>query len=252
MKKLIGSKVQKVIGILLLIFLWWIGSLLTTDVFIPSPKSVADAFIDLAKTGQLLNGIAYSFCRIFVSAIIAMALSIPIAIAIFVCNAVRSIVFPVVSAFRFVPITAFSGLFILWMGLEEGYKIGFLTLASFVYMLPSVLMALEEVPVEQIEAARALGFTKWGAVRCVVFPIALPSIASSFLMMIAIGCNYINVVESVNAKFGLGFTISVAAARGKTPVVFAAIFTIMAISFAIDAIGRKVIRSVFQWRYVDE
>ena len=68
--------------------------------------------------------------------------------------------------------------------------------------------------------------------------------------MIAIGCNYINVVESVNAYFGLGYTSSVAAARGKTAIVFSMIATIMVISYLIDLIGNALIRRAFKWKYI--
>ena len=235
--------VRKLIGVVALLLIWRIGSMLTTDIFCPGPIT------GLIQSGQLLKGIEYSFLRILISATLSLFLAIPAALAIYGDKAIHEFFFPIVSMFRFVPITAFSGLLILWFGLGESYKIAFLTLASFVYLLPTVLLALQEVPKGQIEAARALGMTKWQTIRYVVLTMAAPSIASSFLMMIAIGCNYINVVESVNAYFGLGYTISVASARGKTAIVFAMISTIMVISYLIDLFGNALIQRAFKWKY---
>lgn len=241
---------RRAAGIIGLLVIWQLGSVLTTDIFCPGPVAVFEAFIGLIRSGQLVKGIQYSFCRILVSASLSLLISIPAAVLIYGNRFIHELFFPLIGMFRFVPITAFSGLLILWFGLGEGYKIAFLTLASVVYMLPSVLLSLQEIPTGQVEAARALGMTKWQTIRHVVLTYAAPSIASSFLLMIAIGCNYINVVESVNAYFGLGYTISVAAARGKTAIVFSMIATIMVISYLIDLIGNALIRRAFKWKYI--
>jgi NitT/TauT family transport system permease protein len=85
----------------------------------------------------------------------------------------------------------------------------------------------------------------------ILLPAALPSIMNSFLMMYGIGWTYVAVIEAVNAKKGLGFIINVGAARGKTAIVFAAIFVIVVFSYLFDRIGNKAIRKAFKWRYLN-
>lgn len=75
---------------------------------------------------------------------------------------------------------------------------------------------------------------------------------NSILMMYGIGWTYVAVIEAVNAKYGLGYIINTAAARGKTSVVFAAIIAIVVFSYVFDKLGNAVIRKVFKWRYIND
>lgn len=159
---------------------------------------------------------------------------------------------PIVSAMRYIPVTAFSPLLILWFGIDETMKISFLFLATFVYMLPSTVLCIEDVPQDLIDTGKSIGMKTHEIISEILLPAALPSIMNSFLMMYGIGWTYLAVIEAVNANKGLGFIINVGAARGKTAIVFAAILVIIVFSYIFDRIGNKVIRKVFRWRYLND
>ena len=243
---------KRAIGFIVLIIVWQIGSMMTTPLFVPSPISVLDALVGLYDTGQLLPVMLYSFTRISLSAIISMSVAVPLALIICAFKPVKDIVHPVVSAMRYIPVTAFSPLLILWFGIDEKMKISFLFLATFVYILPSTIMCLEDVPQDLIDTGRSIGMRAHEIIAEILLPAALPSIANSFLMMYGIGWTYVAVIEAVNAKKGLGFIINVGAARGRTAIVFASILVIVVFSYLFDTAGKAVIRKVFQWRYLDD
>ena len=71
-------------------------------------------------------------------------------------------------------------------------------------------------------------------------------------MMIGIGWTYCDVVEIINAKYGLGYIIHQSTARGKTDLVFMSIIVIMIISFVLDNLCKAIIRHIFKWRYLNE
>ena len=131
-------------------------------------------------------------------------------------------------------------------------KISFLFLATFVYVLPTTILCLEEVPQDLIDTGKSIGMRAHEIIFEILLPAALPSIMNSVLMMYGIGWTYVAVIEAVNAKYGLGFIINTAAARGKTSVVFAAILVIVMFSYVFDKFGDFVIRKIFKWRYVDD
>ena len=83
-------------------------------------------------------------------------------------------------------------------------------------------------------------------------PSTLPSILNGFVMMIGIGWTYCAVVETINAKYGLGYIIHQSTARGKTDLVFMSIIVIMIVSFVLDNLCKLIIRHVFKWRYLNE
>lgn len=243
---------KKIFGILILLVIWQVGSMMTTPLFIPSPISVWDALIGLLETGQLISGLIYSFTRISIATIISMSIAIPLALLIHGVKPIKEIVTPIVSAMRYIPVTAFSPLLILWFGIDEVMKISFLFLATFVYVLPSTVLCLEDVPQDLIDTGKSIGMRSYEIITEILLPSALPSIMSSFLMMYGIGWTYVAVVEATNAKKGLGFIINVGSARGKTAVVFAAILVIIIFSYVFDKLGNKILRKVFKWRYIND
>jgi len=253
---MIGKQIKnigfKIIGILLIFVAWQVGSTMTTPLFVPPPGSVVEALIGLVQTNQLVDGLVYSLIRITIAALLSMAVALPIALIVCGVKAVKETLMPIISAMRYIPVTAFSPLLILWFGIDEVMKVSFLFIASFVYLLPSVILCLDEVPSDLIDTGKSIGMKPHEIITEILLPSALPSIMNSFLMMYGIGWTYVAVVEEVNAIKGLGFIINVSAARGKTAVVFAAILVIVVFSYLFDRFGKILIRKLFKWRYLND
>ena len=243
---------KKILGVVILLGIWQVGSMMTTPLFIPSPLLTWEAFLGLLQTDQLIPGLLYSLTRISVATLLSMATAIPIALLICAIKPLKDMISPIVSAMRYIPVTAFSPLLILWFGIDETMKISFLFLATFVYVLPSTVLCLEDVPQDLIDTGKSIGMKSCEIISEILLPAALPSIMNSFLMMYGIGWTYVAVVEATNAKKGLGFIINVGSARGKTAVVFAAIIVIIVFSYLFDKLGNLAIRKAFKWRYLND
>ncbi len=228
---------------------WHIASTVSTPIFIPGPMLVFTSFLNLLQTGQLIKGLGYSFSRITVAAFLSMGIAIPTAILIYGIGFLKEALMPVISFLRYIPVTAFSPLLVLWCGIGEKMKISFLFIATFVYFLPSVLLCFDEVPAELLDVGRSLGLQERHIISQVVLPMSLPSICNTFLMMYGIGWTYCAIVEASNAKYGLGYIIEISAARGRTSIVFAAIIMIMIFSHFFDKLGNWLIHKIFSWRY---
>ena len=114
----------------------------------------------MLQNGQLFKAIEYSFLRITVATILSGAISFPIALLIYNSNLAKDILNPVISVMRYIPVTAFYPLLIMWFGIDELMKIVFLFIATFVYMMPSVVLCLEEVSQDLIETGLTMGMNK--------------------------------------------------------------------------------------------
>ena len=125
------------------IAVWYVASCFTQPLFIPAPATVWEAIVGLAETGQLQKGLAYSFLRITGASALSMLVAIPLSLLIYGVKPIKETIMPVVSFLRYVPVTAFSPLLILWFGIGEQMKISFLFIATFVYLLPSIREATE-------------------------------------------------------------------------------------------------------------
>ena len=145
---------KKILGVIILILLWYVGSTMTTPLFVPSPMAVWEALLGLIESDQLWTGLLYSFNRISLATFLSMAIAIPLALLICSCKTLNEMISPVISAMRYIPVTAFSPLLILWFGIDEEMKISFLFLATFVYVLPSTVLCLQEVPQDLIDTGK--------------------------------------------------------------------------------------------------
>ena len=249
-------KIQKilppVITFVVVIILWEIASRHVNPLFVPSPRKVWVDFVELMKDGSLERNVWYTFRRIMIASCLSGVISLILGMLIRNIPIMSESIGMLINLLRYVPVTAFYPLLIMWTGIGELMKITFLFIASFVYMMPTVVLALEETPEEVIETGKTMGMSKWQQITMIQLPSSLPSILNSFVMMIGIGWTYCAVVETINAKYGIGYVIQQSSSRGKTDLVFMAIIVIMFLSYVIDHLLKMIIRKTFKWRYLDE
>lgn len=237
------------IGILLI---WDIASKNANPLFVPNPKTVIQNLIMLIQNGEIFIAIRYSFLRVTVAAFASAMVAMPIALLVYNIRLAKDVLSPVINIMRYIPVTAFYPLLIMWFGIDELMKIVFLFIATFVYMMPSVILCLEEVNTDLIDTGLTIGMSKFQTVYKIQIPASLPSILNSFIMMYGIGFTYIAVAETINAKYGLGYIIQQSSARGRTDMVFMAIIVIMIISVVFDFVAKGFVKRIFRWRYLDD
>lgn len=241
--------IYRVILLILLAIIWDIGAAMTSPIFVPQKNAVLREFFKMIQNGTMLTAFKYSLSRITIAAFLSAGISIPLGCLMKISHPVKNLFYPVIQSMRFLPVTAFYPLLTMWFGIGEEMKIAFLFVASFVFMLPSVIMALDEVDEEVIEAASIDGAGKLSTVSHIIFPIAAPSIVQSFATMYAIGWTYISVAETVNAKYGIGYLIYTSSARGRTTMVFVGILSIIIFSVIFDCVSKYCIKKIFKWKF---
>lgn len=237
---------------LFVLIFWHILSLKSLPLFIPNPLKVLNNLIMMIKNGDIFIHLWYTFRRILIATCISGCVSLPIGLLVYNNKIAKASISPLISLFRYVPVTAFYPLLILWAGIDEKMKIIFYFIATFVYMMPSVVLALEEINQDLIDTGYTIGMNKLQTILMIQFPSVLPSILNSFVMMFGIGWTYCTIVESINAKWGLGYVIQQSSSRSRTDMVFMAIIVIMIVSFLFDNLSKWIIRKSFKWKYLTE
>ena len=245
-------KLTTLLTFITIIVIWYIVSLHANPLFIPNPLNVFENIKTMLSTGQLQTAIIYTFRRIFIASCLAGIIALPLGLLIYNFKFLKYTINPIVNLLRYVPVTAFYPLLIMWVGIDEQMKITFLFIAAFVYMMPSVVISLEEISYDLIDTGYTIGMNKLQTIFYIQLPYMLPSILNSFIMCFGIGFTYCSVVESINAKYGLGYLIQQSSARGKTDLVFVGILSIMSISFIFDNMAKWLVKKIFKWKYTRE
>jgi len=221
---------------------------LTPPDFLPTPTEVVRGTLQLFLHYDLASAIAVSTRRIALAFFIASALALPLGLLMGAFEPVNRFFEPVVAPLRYMPISAFIPLLILWFGIYEKQKIAFLFLGVFVYLLPVVVAAVRLVPEEMVQTALTLGASRWQVIRTVLIPAALPEIFDSFRVMNAISWTYVILAEAVNPERGLGYMVELARTHQKASWSFAGLLVIGGIGLLTDFLIHSISGLLFRWR----
>ncbi len=224
---------------------------LVSHFFLPAPHEVLKGLLYLSFDTGLLHAILTSTARIAKAFVLCIAVALPLGIAMGTFEAVNRFFDPIVAPLRYLPITAFIPLLILWFGIDESQKIAFLFLGTVVFLLPVVVDAVRAVPEELVQTAFTLGASKLQVITTVLIPAALPQIFDSFRVMNAIAWTYIILAEIVNPDQGIGYIFQLAAQHNKPEWTFAGILVVGVIGLATDMVIRLLNGLLFGWRESD-
>ena len=236
----------------LLIGTWCVLSYLelVSSQFLPSPTEVVRGLLQLFFEKDLGLAIWTSTKRITIAFLLASLVALPLGIAMGAFEPINRFFEPILAPLRFMPISAFIPLLIVWFGIEEAQKIAFLFLGVFVYLLPVVVSAIRAVPQEYVDTAYTLGATRAQVIRTVLIPAAIPEIFDSFRVMNAIAWTYVILAEAVNPGTSLGYLIQLAYTHAKPEWSFAGLVVIGSVGLLTDALLRGLNAVLFRWKEV--
>jgi ABC-type nitrate/sulfonate/bicarbonate transport system permease component len=221
---------------------------LVPPIILPSPTEVLKAFPVLHFQEALVRSALWSFARVSFGVLLAALVALPLGLLMGTFPPVKAFFAPIVDPLRFLPISAVVPLTIVWFGIDERQKIFFLFLGTVVYLLPLVVEAVEEVDEVFLHTATTLGATKGQLVRHVLIPGSLPAIGEALRVMNGIGWTYVILAEVINAPYGLGALITVAAKRSHVDQIFALVIVILLIGVLTDQVLRLVNKTLFTWK----
>ena len=161
---------------------------------------------------------------------------------------VRSLFEPWISFLRTLPPLAYFSLLIVWLGIDEEPKITLLAVAAFPPVAVATTAAVAAAPRHLVEAARALGASRWEVVKDVVLPSALPETFTGVRLAVGVAYSSLVAAELVNGLPGIGGMVKDAANYNNTPVVLVGIAAIGVSGLLIDALLVRLERAVVPWR----
>ena len=106
---------------------------------LPSPIKVIKAFPDLHKNDDVVGNTFYSIKLNFLGYLVAILVSIPIGFLLGLIPLFRGLFSQIINSYRFIPLTAVTGIFIMWLGLGSDMKVSFLAFGIIVYLIPVVI-----------------------------------------------------------------------------------------------------------------
>jgi NitT/TauT family transport system permease protein len=218
------------------LLLWTIISYagLVPAIFLPTPTAVLDAGFKLFTEDNLIIDILVSCSRVLAGFLAAALIGVPMGIAMGTFGSMNSLFAPFVGTVRYMPVTAFVPLIVIWVGLGEEAKILIVTLGVVLYNAIMVSDAVKFIPNEMINVAYTLGANRRDVLFKVIIPATFPSVLDTLRVNISGAWNYLVIAELVAAQSGLGYKIIQAQRFLQTDKVLFCIAIIGLIGLTID------------------
>ncbi|MFD6431172.1 ABC transporter permease [Streptomyces venezuelae] len=237
-------------GPLALLALWQVLSVtgvLAGDV-LASPGTVARVAGDLIENGSLQNAMGVSLQRVALGLLFGTVVGTALALVSGLFRIGEDLVDASVQMLRTVPFVGLIPLFIIWFGIGEAPKIAIITLGVSFPLYLNVYAGIRGVDAQLIEAGESLGLSRWGLVRHVILPGALPGAMTGLRYSLGISWLALVFAEQVNADAGLGFLMVQARDFLRTDVIVVCLVVYAFLGLTADFVVRTLERLLLQWR----
>lgn len=219
---------------------------------LPSPIKVIKAFPDLNQNDDVIGNTFYSIKLNFFGYILAILVSVPIGFLLGLIPLFRGLFSQIINSYRFIPLTAVTGIFIMWLGLGSNMKVAFLAFGIIVYLIPVVIQRIDEVQNVYLNTVFTLGATSWQTIRTVYIPYVFSKIIDDIRVLTAISWTYITIVEMLNKGGGIGELIWTAKRQSRIDKAFAILIIIVVIGILQDRLFVMIDKILFPFKHVNK
>ncbi len=241
----------EITGIVLLLVIWYsiTAAQLIPSSLMPSPQKVLSSYSELHYRDALIRNSFFSIKLNFLGYLVATVIAIPLGFVIGLFPLFRSLFNRPVDAIRFLPLTAVTGIFIAWFGIDTDMKVYFLAFGIIVYLLPVVVQRIDEVEKIYLQTVYTLGANKWQTIITVFIPNVMAKLSDDIRVLVAMSWTYIIVAELINKTGGLGGLAWEAQRQSRIDKLFAILLVIILIGFLQDKLFKLIDKLLFKHKY---
>jgi NitT/TauT family transport system permease protein len=215
-------------GILVFLVIWQLGVVVSKApaYLLPAPTEIARTFID--EFPRLLRHGWVTTYEMLLGYLLAVAIAVPLAIAITSSQRFDQFVMPTMLFFQVVPKVAVAPLFLVWFGVGVLPKVLVAFLISFFPIVIDSAVGLRSMSSEMHDLARSMGASRTQIFTRFRLPTSLPYLFSGLKVAATLAIAGAVVGEFVGADKGLGYLLLVTNSNMETSLMFA---TLVALTF---------------------
>jgi NitT/TauT family transport system permease protein len=226
-----------------------VGRLVKNALFLATPSQVVVELGRLWQAGELQRHAWVSTQEFALGFVIAVALGIPIGLAMAGSKRTTIMVSPWISGLYATPVIALAPLFILWFGIGVWSKVAVVVSLVVFPVVINTEAGLRNADRHLIEAIRSFGANKLQLFLKVSLPCALPFVLAGLRLGVGRGLIGVVVGELFGARAGLGFMITQAAEVFNMPRLFAGVVVLAGAGIVLTAAFQALERRLVPWNY---
>ena len=222
---------------------------LFNPIFLPGPWLVLGSVLDMAVRGPIWIHLAATLERVAMGFGAGAALGVALGLAAGHLTLVRNVVEPLVEVLRPIPPLALLPMFIVWVGIGEASKIGFITYATFFPIFLTTVTGVRQIDPLLVRAAQSLGARGVALFTRVILPAALPDILTGLRLGVALAFFVIVISEFIGAEHGLGYLINDGRNFFLVPQMLGAAVVLGLLGYAGNGLVRLLERRLTRWQH---
>jgi NitT/TauT family transport system permease protein len=213
-----------------------------------------DVLVELVEQWnvQLYEETMVTFIESLGGFLLAIAVSVPLAILITYSDLLNRLVMPALVVSQVIPKIALAPLFVIWLGFGLLPKILMSFLVAFFAIVVSTVVGLQSIEPNMLHLSRSMGASTLQTFLKVRLPNSLPTFFGGLKVGVTLAVIGAIVGEFVGAGSGLGHLTIIAMASLNLPLTFAAILMMGVIGVVMYGAVELLERWAVPWKKRDE
>jgi ABC-type nitrate/sulfonate/bicarbonate transport system permease component len=221
---------------------------LIDPVSMPRVSLIGAAWLKTLNGGPLLQAVLPTLGRIFAGFALAAVIAVPLGLLMGSIPLVYRLLEPATELIRPIPSSAYIPVAILFLGIDNEMKVFVIVIACLFPILLNTYGGVRGIDPVLIDTGRTFGLSRAKALWQIVLPAALPNILTGMRISLGIALIVAVVAEMIAGNSGIGYFILDMQRIFRVPEMFAGIFTLGVLGFAINFILLKIEGRLLHWR----
>ena len=204
------------LGIFIGIWQWSFAMKFKPDYVLPSPASVFSTLVDLFKTGKAFDVLWTSLSRGIFGFAVSVVIGTLLGLAIARNRWLRAGVGPLLTGLQSLPSVAWVPPALLWFGLSNTTYYAVVLLGAVPSMANGLISGADQVPPLFSRVGQVLGLGRWGYIRHILLPGALPGYLAGLRQGWAFSWRSLMAAELIVTTSKLGFGLGQLMDQGRS------------------------------------
>jgi ABC-type nitrate/sulfonate/bicarbonate transport system permease component len=215
---------------------------------LPPLSSVAAAWIDLIRDGELIDNGGASLYRAFAGLALAIAVGGGLGMLMARWRLLEVFVNPLVELFYPLPKSALIPVTVLWLGFGNGSKILLIFLGCMIPITIGAYNGARSSDHALVWSARSMGANPIRMMWDVIMPSALPELLNGIRTALALAFILLVSSELIVSQKGFGYLIGYLGSTGSYEGMYAVVLTVALLGFAADRLYQLLMQRLLRWR----
>jgi ABC-type nitrate/sulfonate/bicarbonate transport system permease component len=246
------TKASGLLLLAVLLALWQVAATgLVQSPNLPPLTQIAASFVSGLRSGELLRVFGSSLHIMGIGYVLGTLAAVIIGSLMANQRPVNAVLDPIVELLRPIPIPAIVPPLILLLGIDDALKIFVVAFSAFFPILLNTIGGARAVDPVAVDVARTLRVGRLRIVRSVIVPASLPYILAGMRTSLSLALIITVTAEMIAGSSGIGYYLLLMQYSMRTSDMYAAIFLLAALGYALNRSFLFVERRLLHWYHLE-